>query len=360
ENEPLIQEVELPKIARERGVKREQEAEPREGPTVKPRPSPQGPTSFGPESPFAGMDVQEEERPSGRMATGSEGQGVCSAATGYMYKLPEPTPDEIRYVATSLLEPIKDRVHPRHLREEAFKEWLLRCPKGTRQQFDKETATEGDLWRLRQNEDEMRLFKAKQDGLPYSQEMWDFTFWKTDNLWGTAEEWEAEAGRTLISEERMRTIMNLPKAKASMPSQAETTVPVSTLIELQIPVKREIEESLVPRKDALPLVPLPEQGKGLMEALERGGTWFVPEKVRLNLHKTRLDRRLMDMAIEAIKRGRAAAQVIRIPLGDQQPFPAPTIERVTADRLVIKSYSQNADDKNFYQMGETTMSKAIA
>ncbi len=65
------------------------------------------------------------------------------------------------------------------------------------------------------------MTEAMDRGTPYSQEMWDFTFWKSENLWGTAEEWEAEAGRILIVGERMRAMVNLPKARAAVPPRAE-------------------------------------------------------------------------------------------------------------------------------------------
>ncbi|MCP4191896.1 MAG: hypothetical protein GY768_14875, partial [Planctomycetaceae bacterium] len=192
EKEPLIQEVELPKIARERGAKREQEAEPREVPPVKPRPSPQEPVSFGPESPFKGMDVQEEERPSGRMATGPGMPGAGSAEPEYTYKRPEPSQDEAFHAAASLLvtAPTGDRRYPLHPKVEAFREWQRWNPQGTRKQYEKETATEDEITvrRVMQRRAGARGGKAKDGGEPCAQVSWDFTFWTSDNLWGTADE----------------------------------------------------------------------------------------------------------------------------------------------------------------------------
>ncbi len=73
--EPLIQEVEQPKLFAERGVKtkRQQVGEQHGVPPVKARPSHHQPVSFGPDFPPAPaeeMETEEEEGPSGRMPAG--------------------------------------------------------------------------------------------------------------------------------------------------------------------------------------------------------------------------------------------------------------------------------------------------
>ncbi len=129
------------------------------------------------------MDVQkEEEVPSGRMATGQETPGMGSAEPEYVCQRPEPPQDAAFHAAAALLvpEPMgdEDPRYPMHPKVRAYREWKRRNPEGTRRQWEEVSATDEDIrvMKLMQQRDEERMWAAKAEGKPFSQEVWDFTF----------------------------------------------------------------------------------------------------------------------------------------------------------------------------------------
>ncbi|MCP4195364.1 MAG: hypothetical protein GY768_32595, partial [Planctomycetaceae bacterium] len=136
-------------------------------------------------------------------------------------------------------------------------------------------------------------------------------------------------------------------------------------------LKEKKEPFLIPEKDLPQFKPKEEEEKPLavvpqeVKVEEEGTQALPPPRVLLRssgnwlwtfFASQKIDRTLFDLAMQTMQRGRRAADTIPA-IGTGAPFPPPKEERLSSDKLVITSYSQDPARPNFYNTGSPTMNE---